>query len=222
MINAIGQLLPLMVAVALSSVPMMVTVTILLTPRSGPSALLFLIGSLVGMFAVTGLLALTVQAVPASSARRDQDVVGADAVVLGLALIVYAVVQFVRSRRSGAQTELPRLVRSVGSIRPVPALGLGLVLNLRPKALLLSTSAAVLLGTTRLSLPETVVVLLVFVLVGGSTISVPVVLALANPEKMHRPLEATSQWLVRNSATVTGAVAFLVGTFVLGDGMTRL
>src|SRR5215217_5001842 len=164
MVNAIGQLLPLMVAVALSSVPMMVTVTILLTPRSRPSALLFMVGSLVGMFAVTGVLAFTVQTVPAASARRNQDVVGWVEIVLGLALIVYAVVQFVRSRRSPAQTELPRLIRSVGSIRPVPALGLGLVLNLRPKALLLSTSAAVLLGTTRLSPAETAVVLLVFVL----------------------------------------------------------
>jgi Sap, sulfolipid-1-addressing protein len=222
MVNVIGQLLPLMVAVALSSVPMMVTVTILLAPRSGSSALLFLIGWLVGMFAVTGLLALTLRSVPQSTARRNQDVVGVVEIVLGLALIAYAIVQFLRGRRSPAQTELPRLIRSVGSIRPVPALGLGLLLNLRPKALLLATSAALILGTSRLPLVEAVVVLLVFVTVGGSTVTVPVVLALADADRMRRPLEATHGWLIRNSRTVTVIVLFVVGTFVLGDGMTRL
>src|SRR3954451_20960628 len=217
MVEVIGALLPLMLAVALSSVPVMVTVTILLAPRSRTPALLFLVGSLVGMFAVTGLLAFTAQSIPASAVRRDQDAVGGVEIVLGLALIVDAVVQFFGSRRSPARTELPKLRRSVGSIRTVPALGLGLLLNLRPKALLLATSAAAILGTSRLSPTETVVVLLVYVAVGGSTVTAPVVLTLANPDRMRRPLEATNAWLVRNSRTVTITVALIVGMLLIGN-----
>ncbi len=222
MVEVIGALLPLMLAVAVSSVPVMVAVTILLAPRSRTPALLFLIGLLVGMFAVTVLLAFTAQSIPDSAVRRNQDVVGGVEILLGVALIVDAVVQFFRSRRSPARTELPKLLRSVGSIRTVPALGLGLLLNLRPKAVLLATSAAVILGTSRLSPTETVAVLLVYVAVGGSTVIAPVVLTLANPNRMRRPLKATSEWLVRNSRVVTTIVALIVGALLIWNGMTRL
>jgi Sap, sulfolipid-1-addressing protein len=222
MVNVLGQLLPLMVAVALSSVPILVVVTILLAPEAHRSALLFLIGWLVGMFAVTGLLALGVQAVPRAAAPRNQDTVGAIEIVLGLALMGYAVVLLLRGRRSPARTELPRPLRSVGAIKPVAALGLALLLNVRPKALLLATSAGLILGTSRLTTSETVIALVVFVAVGGSTVSVPVVLTLARPDRMRRPLQGTHAWLVRNSRTVTVLVLFVVGSFVLGQGMTLL
>jgi hypothetical protein len=113
-------------------------------------------------------------------------------------------------------------LRAVGTIRPVAALGLAIALTLRPKALLVSTAAALIIGTSRLTVPETVIVLAVFVAVGGSSVAVPIILALGNPTMMRRPLEASRNWIIRNSRTVTLVVVFLIGTFVLGDGMTRL
>jgi hypothetical protein len=222
MINAIGQLLPLMVAVALSTVPILVTVTILLAPRSSPAALFFLIGSLLGSFAVTGVLTLILLQFPAASARRMQPGVGVAEIVLGFGLIAYGVVLLIRSRGTTPQTELPRWLRAVGTIRPTAALGLAVALALRPKALLLSTAAALILGTSRLTVGETVVVLAIFVGVGGSSVAVPIILTLANPHMMRPPLEASRGWITRNSRTVSLVVVFLVGTFVLGDGMTRL
>jgi hypothetical protein len=64
-------------------------------------------------------------------------------------------------------------------------------------------------------------VLLVFVAVAGSTVSVPIVLTLASPASMRRPLEATEQWILRNGRTVTVLVAMIIGTVILGHGMTR-
>jgi Sap, sulfolipid-1-addressing protein len=223
MINVIGQLLPLMVAVALSSVPIMVTVTILLAPKSGRTAFAFLIGWFLGLFVVTGVLTLVLQSViPGATTRRSEPTVGVIEIVIGLLLIGYGVVLLVRSRNADAQTELPKWLRAVGTMRPLTSLGLALLLNIRPKSLLLSTTAALILGTTRLPVSETVIVLLVFTAVGGSTVGVPIVLALVNPRMMRRPLQATEGWLVRNSRTVTVVVAAIVGTVVLGDGLTRL
>jgi Sap, sulfolipid-1-addressing protein len=220
--GVLGQLLPVMVAIALSSVPVMVTVTILLAPGSRRSALLFLAGWLAGMFAVPGLLTWGFQSVPGASSRRNQGTVGAIEVVLGLALMAYGIVRFVRRRRSPPPTELPKPLRSVGAIRPGAALGLGLLLNLRPKALLLSASAAVIIGTSGLAASEAAVALLLLVAVGGSTVTVPVVLAVTDPDGMRRPLEATRTWLIRHSSAVTAIVAFAVGAFVLGTGVTQL
>lgn len=222
MINTIGELLPLMVAVALSTVPILVTVTILLTPNSNRTAIGFLIGWLVGMFAVTGLLALLLQTIPRASARHNQPAVGIVEIVFGLALIAYGLFLIVRRNSLAPRTEMPRWLRSVGDLKFFPALALGVGLNLRPKAVLLSSTAGIILGTSRLSVGETVAVLVIFVAVGGSTVGVPVTLAILRPRTMHRPLGATKAWIIRNTRTVTLVVVFIAGAIILGDGMTRV
>lgn len=222
MINAVGELLPLMVAVALSSVPILVTVTILLTPNSNRTAFAFLVGWVVGMFAVTGVLALLLQTIPRASARHNQPTVGIVEIVFGLSLIAYGLFLVFRGESRAPRTELPRWLRSVRDLKPIPALALGIGLNLRPKALLLSSTAGIILGTSRLSVGETVTVLVIFVAIGGSTVWVPVTLAILRPRTMHRPLEATKAWITRNTRTVTLVVVFIAGAIVLGDGMTRV
>jgi hypothetical protein len=221
-INVIGQLLPFMVAMALSTLPILVTVTILLTPSSGRSALAFLIGWLLGLFLLTGLLAVVLNAIPRVTSRRNQQTIGWIEIVLGLSLLGYCVVMMVRGRDAETRTELPKWVRKVGTLKPIASFGLAVALNVRPKSLLIATSAGVILGAASLGLSESILVLLVFVVVSGSTVTVPIVLALANPTSMRRPLEATSQWIVRNGRTVTIVVALIIGTVVIGDGMTRL
>lgn len=223
MINAVGELLPLMVAVAISTVPILVTVTILLAPDSRTTAISFLVGWLVGMFVVTGLLALVLQALPRAAAPHAQPTVGIVEIVIGCALLGYGVFLVTRRRTlSSPRTELPGWLRSVGELRAPASFGLAVALNLRPKAILLSATAGIILGTSRLTLGQTVGVLLIFVAVGGSTVGVPVILAVARPQTMRRPLQATESWITRNSRTVTVVVVFIAGAVVLGDGMTRL
>ena len=221
MINAIGQLLPLMIAVALSTVPILVTVTVLLSPGSSTSRF-FLTGWLLGLLAITGVFTLALQSFPPASARSSEPALGVAQIVIGFGLIAYGIFLLTRMRTAAPQTELPRWLRAVGTVRPITALGLAIVLNLRLKALLLSAAAALILGTSRLSVPETLIALAIFVGVGGSSVAVPIVLALANPEMRQRPLEATRQWIIRNNRAVTLVVVFIVATVILGDGMTHL
>ena len=91
-----------------------------------------------------------------------------------------------------------------------------------PKALIVATAAGLILSAGGLPLAESLLVLLIFVVLGGSTVGVPIVLTLAKPAIMRAPLQRSEAWLIRNSRTVTLVVFFVVGTAVLGDGMTRL
>lgn len=223
MIAVVGQLLPLMLAAALSTVPILVTITILLAPRPTTSAILFLIGWLAGLFLVTGLFAFGVQAVPGVSLRRNQPTVGAVEILIGLALIASAIVLATRRPRRRPNSEgSAHWLQTVTRIKPLPALGLALLLNIRPKALLVAAAAGLIIGTSRLVPSETVLVLVVFTVLSGSTVAVPVVVAIARPAAMRRRLETSQEWIFRNSRTVTVVVLFLVGAFVLGDGLTRL
>ena len=66
--QAIGHILPFAVAVALSSVPIMATIFILLSPNRSRSSLPFLIGWVLGIAVVVTLCTLGAQAIP--SPRR--------------------------------------------------------------------------------------------------------------------------------------------------------
>jgi hypothetical protein len=236
MLGVVGQLLPLALAVALSSVPITATLTILLSPAGSGSALAFMIGWLLGMFGVLALFAFALRAVPPpDEAPQAQPAVGVAEIVVGIGLLTYVVVLFVRRRPARlaavesaeldavpADPELPRWLRAVGTLKPWPALGLGIVLNLRPKALLLAIAVGLIVGPSGLGVAQTTIVLLIFIVLGGSSVGVPVVLSLARPRLMQRPLRAAERWIVRNSSTVTLIVVLLVGTVILGDGLTRL
>ncbi|MET0842423.1 MAG: GAP family protein [Mycetocola sp.] len=220
MVGVIGQLLPLMVATALSTVPILVSITILLAPRSTASAILYLIGLLSGSFLMTGLLAYGAQALPTFSVFGSGPTVATVSTVIGLAFIASGIVLFVRGG-ADSRIGMPRWLRAVGTIRPITALGLGLVLNIRPKALLLSTAAGLVIGTARLTDAEIVIVLAIFAIVGGSTVAVPIVVALARPQATRPHLQEAERWIVRHARAVTAVVLLLIGTIILGDGLSR-
>src|SRR3954454_12452573 len=100
MLGVIGQLLPLAVAVALSSVPILAMLVILLGSSRFAVPLLFVIGYMAGLFVMTALFALGSRAIPApSGAGAKQPAIGALEIVVGLALVTYATIAGVRHRR---------------------------------------------------------------------------------------------------------------------------
>lgn len=222
MLLAIGQLLPLGLAAALSSVPVTTVLTILLSRHSPAPAVAFMAGYLLGLLVVAGAFALGVRAVPADTAAASAAVGGVVLMVLGIGLLGYA--GFLARRHGTGQPseELPRWLRAVGAIRPVPAFGLALALNLRPKALLLAATLGLVIGTGHLGVVEATVLVLGYAALGGSTVGTPVVLTLARPEAMQQRLETAARWIARNNRTMTAIVLLVVGVVVFAGGLARL
>jgi threonine/homoserine/homoserine lactone efflux protein len=220
MLAVIGQLLPLALAVALSTVPITAVLTILLSPGSR-AGLPFMLGFLVGNIIVTTAFSLGLRAVPRPASKNTQVEFAIFELVLGAALIAYAVVVFARRRTSGPRDELPRWLRAVGNIRPGPAAGLGVLLTIRPKSLLLGAAAGLAIGPAHLSPGEFVVCIIVFIVIGTCTVTVPVIITLSRPATARRPLRAAERWIAHNSRTVTILVALVIGTVLIGNGLTR-
>src|SRR5262245_31207382 len=108
MLQAIGHVLPIAIAVAISSVPIMATILILLSENRSRSALPFLIGFVLGLAIVVSLCTLFAQAIPTPrSSRRPDTVVGGLEILVGLALVVIAIVAWVRARRNPS-TAVPK------------------------------------------------------------------------------------------------------------------
>ena len=91
MLQAIGVVLPIALAVAISSVPIMATIVMLLSPKGGQTALPFLIGWVLGMATMVTLFTVGAQVVPSPRLdRRPDTVIAIIEILVGIALIVLA------------------------------------------------------------------------------------------------------------------------------------
>ncbi|SDZ00599.1 GAP family protein [Herbiconiux ginsengi] len=221
MADAIGRLLPLAVALAISSVPILVTVLILLSPNARRSAFPFLIGFVAGVAGVfAGCIALA-QVIPVRVVRHPQEALGIALIVIGAALVVLAVVGGVRSLHAEA-SGVPRWMSLVSGFGPLRSAGLGVLLCFRPKSILLCAAAGLSVRGERLSPGELGVLVTVFTLLAASTVIAPIVVAAASPEHAQNWLTAMRHWIEKNSSTVTTVILLIIGVVVVGDGLTRL
>ena len=92
----------------------------------------------------------------------------------------------------------------VDSLDSLPAFGLGLALNVRPKAFLLAVAAGLILHTASLEPEAAVVGVAFFTVVATSTVVVPVLLTLLSPTRMQPRLLAARGWLARPGARPDG------------------
>ncbi|MRG59235.1 hypothetical protein GE115_05035 [Agromyces sp. CFH 90414] len=222
MLQAIGHILPIALAVAISSVPIMATIMILLSPKAARTSLPFLLGWVLGMAALVSVTTISAQAIPSPrSDRRPETAIGIAEIVVGIALVVLAVIQWRRARANPTRA-LPKWLRTIDRVGPWSALGISLALNVRPKALLLAIAAGLAIRAPGLTVGESAVVIAIYTVVGASTVAVPVLMALIHPQGMQPRLEATKAWLVRNSTIVTALMVMLIGVVVIGAGLSEL
>ena len=153
--QVLAQLIPLAVAAAVSTVPITATIFILLSERRKVIALPFLFGWVISTAAGLTLGTLAAHALPARP-RHLSSVIGTLEVLVGLALIVLGLITLVRHQRV-EPSQRPSWIEGIGSFGSLPALGIGLALNLRPKALLLFTAASLAITGAHLSANDTVI-----------------------------------------------------------------
>ena len=220
MLAAFGTLLPIALAVAVSSVPITLTILILLSPKRNRLAIPFLIGWVVGMAVVVVVSSIGANALPIRSIRTSQKAIGIAEIIVGAGLLVIAV--FTSRRTKGPPDRPSRLLDSVDRLGPVTALGLAFVLNLRPKGLLLGVAAGLAIAGARLTGTDALIVILVYLALATSSVTVPIIATLVSPTRMQPRLVATRDWLDRNGGHITVVILLMVGLVILGDGLTRL
>ncbi|TXK16387.1 GAP family protein [Homoserinibacter sp. GY 40078] len=222
--QVLGVLLPLAFAVAFSSVPIMAMLGILLSRWGRSSGPAYLLGYAIGLAVVTVGFTAGLRAIPRVASPIPPVLFGVIELLLGAVCIATAVLSFRAARRSiraGERREPSLLLRHAGNLRPVPAFGIGLALNLRPKALVLATAAAVALTAGSITPVGWVIVTVVYLVIGLSTVAAPVFLAWREGERSRVVLERMRGWLEGNSYIVTSVVVFMVGVVLVGDGLTR-
>lgn len=216
--QVVGETLSQAVGIALSPIPIIAAILMLLSPRARRTAPAFAIGWLLGILVVALVVMLFVPASASAGSGGGGTAVGIVKLALGLLFVLMALGQWRNRPKGGQAAELPKWMAGVDRMSPVAALGVGAVLSaLNPKNLSLALTAGISLA--RLSGGESVAALCVFTVLAASSVLVPVVMYLLFSRRMARPLGALEDWLTANNATVMFTVLLVLGTVLVGKGL---
>jgi Sap, sulfolipid-1-addressing protein len=219
--QALGGLLPIAVAVAISSVPISVTVLILLSPNRNRAAVPFLIGWVTGVVAVIVFSALGASALPEAPRRGPDMVTAVLQIMIGTTLVVLGLVSLRRSSRT-ENTGLPHWLSAVDSFGAMAAFGVAVLLDFRPKGLLLGIAAGLALHSASLRAGEAAVLIGIYTVIATSTVVVPIMASFIAPRWMEPRLIAARDWLAHNGRVLTSSMMFMIGVVILGAGLTEL
>ena len=217
--GVVGAILPLALGVAVSPIPIIAAILMLLSPRARSTGLGFLAGWVLGIVVAVVAFTLLAALIPPAS-DTSTPVAGVIKIVLGLLLLVLAARQWRGRPRAGQTPALPKWMAAIDSMTAGRALAIGFLLSaVNPKNLLMAAGAGVDIGSAALDAGETTAAIVVFVLLAASTVAVPVIGYLAASARMKAPLESMREWLVHNNATVMAVLLLVIGVVMVGKGI---
>jgi len=148
-------------------------------------------------------------------------VAGALELLIGSALIVLGVTQ-IRRRAQASAAGMPRWLTAVDSFNGPVSFAVGVVLNLRPKGLLLGITAGLGLHAASVDRAEAAALVLIYTLIATSTVVIPIIASFLAPERVQPKLVSARDWISANGRVLTSAMMFMIGVVIFGAGLTHL
>ncbi len=221
--SVIGDILPVALGVAISPVPIIAVILMLLAPRAKAASVAFLVGWVVGVAAVVTLVTFLVPPGGSSGSDDPSPVASIVMVVLGAVAVLLGVRSWRGRPRAGQDPTLPSWMTAIDGITVGKAAGLGVLLSgVNPKNLTLCLAGGATIGGADLATSDTLIVLGVFIVIASASVAVPVLAFMAAPARMQQPLDELRQWLTLNNATVMSVLLLVLGVAILGKGLGGL
>ena len=221
--EAIGQLLPFAVGVAVSPMPIVAVVLMLVTPQARSNGPAFLLGWIAGV-GVGGAILLAI----AGPANANDNGAPADwtywlKLLLGLALLLLAARQWRGRPHEGDEVATPKWMGALDNFTPVKAGIAGVALSVaNPKNLLLILGGAAALAQFGLSGGDETVCWIVFTVIASIGVGAPVVIYFGMGERAAAILDELKTWMARNNAAVMAVLCLIIGVKLVGDAITGL
>jgi threonine/homoserine/homoserine lactone efflux protein len=219
--DAIGDLLPSALAVALSPIPIVAVVMVLGTRRARTAGPAFALGWVAGLLAVS---VVVVVLLGAGGDPGDYDE-GLDwwKIAVGALFLVMAAKQWTKRPKPGEEPEMPSWMATLEGATAPRAAALGAALSAaNPKNLALTLTASASIAEAGLDTADTAIAVAAFVAIGSATVAGAVLFYLLDRDRAARPLGAVKQFMSDNNAVIMMGVLLLLGTKLLGDGLAGL
>ena len=218
--EAIGQSLSLAVGVALSPVPIIAVILMLVTPRARSNGPAFVIGWLIGLAVVGAIVLLLAEPADASDDGAPATWVSVLKLVLGALLVLVALRQWGSRPHDGETAPTPKWMGALDSFTAPKALGAGAVLaGANPKNLLLAIAAAAAIAQTGIPGGEQAVAYAIFALIGTIGVGAPVVIFFALGDRAGPILERLKAWMAAHNAVIMAVLCLIIGVKLIGDAI---
>ena len=219
--EALGQILPLAVGVALSPVPIIAVILMLVTPRARANGPAFVAGWLVGL-AIVGIVVLAI-ASPANANDNGEPATWVNVLklVLGVLLVLIALRQWRGRPHGGKESSAPKWMGAIDSFTPVKSVGAGaLLLAANPKNSLLAVAAAAAIAQTGIPGGEQAVAYTVFAVLATVGVAAPVIIYFALGERAGPILERLRTWMAAHNAVIMAVLCLVIGAKLIGDAIS--
>ncbi|MDG3009472.1 GAP family protein [Rhodococcus sp. D2-41] len=216
--SVIGDLLPLGVGVAISPIPIIAAILMLMSARAKSTSIGFAIGWILGI--VVAAVIFVFVGGGTQSDGQPSTATAAIKIFLGVVLLILAARQW---RGRDASGEAPKWMQAIDDLTLPKGLGLGFALAaVNPKNLLMCIAAGIAIGSAGLAAGQATVAVVVFVVIAASTVVIPVVGYLLAADKLRGPLDELKQWLQANNAAVMSVLLLVIGVVLIGKGIGGL
>jgi threonine/homoserine/homoserine lactone efflux protein len=214
--DAIGDLLPSALAVALSPIPIVAVVVVLGATHARTAGPAFALGWIAGLVAVSAIVVLLL------NGDSDAEETGVNwlKVAIGLVFWAMAAQQWGKRPKAGEEAKMPGWMAGIGSASPGRAAVLGIALSgANPKNLALTLAASASIAEAGLSSADTAIAVALFVAIGSVTVAGAVFFYLVAPGTAAGPLASIKQFMADHNAVIMFVVLLLLGAKLLGDGL---
>lgn len=221
MSTAIGDTLPFAVAVAISPLPIIAVILILLSQRARSNGLAFLLGWILGLAIAEGIVLVVVGYLDLSPGNSQPMIISAVKLVAGVLLIYLGIRQWQRRPKPGQPPHMPGWMLSIDTVTPMKALGLAALLSIGGN-LALIVAAAVGISRAQLGVGQTIGALGAFIIIGSLTVVATVGYHIIAGETASVMLGGWKTWLLENNTTVMSVLFLVVGVLLVGKGIGGL
>ncbi|MDJ0395134.1 GAP family protein [Rhodococcus sp. G-MC3] len=217
--TVLGDLLPLAIGVAVSPIPIIAAILMLLGKHAGSTSIGFAAGWIGGI-----IIATTIFVLVGSAATGSDDEPSATSSWIKLAIGVLLLLVGIRQWRTrGAEHATPKWMTAIDGMTAGKALGVGFALAaINPKNLLMCIAAGVTIGGGAVDSGQTIVAVAVFVILGSSTVALPVIAYQVAAQRLSAPLASLKEWLETNNAAVMSVLILVISVVLIGKGMGGL
>ena len=221
--EAIGQMLPAAVGVALSPLPIVAVVLMLVSRRGRSNGPAFVLAWIAGLAVVGAIVLSALGGAGAGDDGSPASWVSVLKVVLGALLLLTAVRQWRGRARDPSQVETPKWMEAVDTFTPAKAAGAGALLSAaNPKNALLAVAGAAAIAGTGIDGGQQAIAYALFVLIATIGVGAPVVVAFAMGDRSREPLDDLKDWMAGNNAVIMAVLLLVLGVKLIGDGISGL
>ncbi len=222
--GALGDLLPFAIGIAISPIPIIACILMLLSAKARVNGPAFLLGWVAGITVVTVLFVVLSDATAATDEVAGGPSIGDLVMIfLGVGAIGLGIRQWQRRPAAGETAAMPSWMAAIDSFSPGKALAFGFLLSaLNPKNLALAAAAGLAIDEAVAVGGNATAIVVLFVVLASLSVAVPVVYVLVGGEDAKSTLDGWRTWLAANSAAVMAILFLVIGAKILGSGLDGL